>query len=119
MIERVQNVFYRVADLNRAAGFYGDVLGLKLKFRDADNWAEYDLGNVSLGLETAQGSQAGGSSGGAVVVLRGPDLDGLLGKVRQAGGALLGEIEQRPYGRIARFTDLDGNELNYLEPTPK
>ena len=119
MIEKVQNVFYRVADMNRAVSFYGDVLGLKLKFRDGDNWAEYDLGNVSLGLEIAQAPPAAGSAGGAVVVLRGPDLDGVLAKVEQAGCFAIGEIEQRPYGRIARFVDPDGNELNYLEPKPK
>ena len=113
MIEKVQNVFYRVGDMNRAVQFYGDVLGLKMKFRDGDNWAEFDVGNVSLGLEIAP---SGGGSGGGVVVLRGPDLDEMLAKVKAAGGTELGAIEQRPYGRIARFTDPDGNELNYLEP---
>ncbi|HEX2173167.1 MAG TPA: VOC family protein [Dehalococcoidia bacterium] len=118
MIEKVQNVFYRVADLDRSIAFYGDVIGLKLKFRDGSKWAEFDAGNVSLGLELLEGQGTAGAGGG-VVVLRGPGLDELLERVRSAGYAQIGEIDQRPYGRIARFADPDGNEVNYLEPKPK
>lgn len=118
MIEKVQNVFYRVADMDRAVGFYGGVLGLKMKFRDGDKWAEFDAGNVSLGLELLEGQGTAGAGGG-VVVLRGPGLDDLLARVKGAGYAAIGEIEQRPYGRIARFSDPDGNEVNFLEPKPK
>lgn len=118
MVEKVQNVFYRVANLDRAVQFYGDALGLKLKFRDGDKWAEFDATNVSIGLELAEGQGSPGS-GGATVVLRGPDLDGFLARVRQGGGATIGAVEQRPYGRLARFSDPDGNEVNYLELTPK
>ena len=118
VIDKVQNVFYRVADLDRAVTFYGDVVGLKMKFRDGEKWAEFDAGNVSLGLELLEGQGSAGAGGG-VVVLRGSDLDGLLSRLRAAGYATIGAIDQRPYGRIARFTDPDGNEVNYLEPKPK
>lgn len=118
MVEKIQNVFYRVADMDRAVGFYGDTLGLPLKFRDGDKWAEFDAVNVSIGLELAEG-QGNPGAGGGTVVLRGPDLDGLLDRVRAGGGRTIGEIEQRPYGRIARFADPDGNEVNYLEPKSK
>ena len=49
-IERLDLVFYWVADLARAVGFYRDVLGLDLLRQDADSWAEFDAGGRRFAL---------------------------------------------------------------------
>ena len=41
-IKRLQNAYYVTADMDRAAAFYGDVLGLPTKFRDGMKWAQFD-----------------------------------------------------------------------------
>ena len=111
-IERIGNVYYRVGDMNAAVDFYERILGLKLKFRDGDNWAAFDVAGMTLALEGAPGS---GGSGGATVSLRADDLDGLVAQLRQQG-ATVGEIVTGPHERRADLTDPSGNRLVLYEP---
>ena len=112
-IERIGNVFYRVGDMDAAVEFYESVLGLRLKFRDGDNWAAFDLAGVTFALEG--GAQAGGGSGGATVSLRVDGLDELVSELRERG-ANVGEIVTGPHERRADLTDPSGNRLVLYEP---
>src|SRR5919202_1814587 len=78
MIEKLGNVFYRVRDMDTAVTFYAQVLGLRLKFRDGNNWAAFDVAGVTLALE------GGSSQPGATVSLRVRGLDELVVEQRQA-----------------------------------
>ena len=73
-IERLDLVFYWVADLARAVGFYRDVLGLDLLRQDADSWAEFDAGGRRFALHTVGEGQAL-PRGGATAVFSVRDLD--------------------------------------------
>src|SRR5919202_3725807 len=84
MIEKLGNVFYRVDDMDAAERFYEQVLGLRLKFRDGDNWAAFDVGGATLALE---GGSPGGD-GGATVSLRVDGLDDLVGELQRQGAAV-------------------------------
>ncbi len=44
------NVTLMASDLNGAVGFYTDILGLRLKVRYGDNWAEVETPGLTIGL---------------------------------------------------------------------
>ena len=111
-IQRIGNVFYRVADMNAAVEFYESVLGLRLKFRDGDNWAAFDVAGLTLALE---GGAEPDNGGGATVSLRVDGLDELVSQL-QDRGAIVGEIVTGPHERRADLTDPSGNHLVLYEP---
>src|SRR5579864_1997048 len=49
------NVTLMVADMDRAVGFYVDKLGLELKVRHGNEWAEVTAPGITLGLHHARG----------------------------------------------------------------
>ena len=53
-VERLDLVFYWVADLDRAVGFYRDLLGLPLVRRDGERWAEFDAGGRRFAPRSAE-----------------------------------------------------------------
>ena len=68
---RIGHVHLKVADLERAIGFYRDVLGLTLKFQ-SPGWTEFSTGETSLGLHpSSEKSPAGSVELGFIVA----DLD--------------------------------------------
>lgn len=115
MIEKLGNVYYRVRDMQAAVDFYGDVLGLPLKFRDGDNWAAFDVAGVTLAVEGGAPSNAPSSSGGATVSLRVSDLDAAVAQLRQRG-AVVGDIQTGPHERRADLHDPSGNRLVLYAP---
>jgi catechol 2,3-dioxygenase-like lactoylglutathione lyase family enzyme len=44
-VEKVKYTYLVVDDMDAAVAFYRDGLGLRLKFRDAERWAEFEAGN--------------------------------------------------------------------------
>jgi catechol 2,3-dioxygenase-like lactoylglutathione lyase family enzyme len=47
------NVTLMVSDFNRAVSFYTDTLGLRLKTRYGDDWAEVEAPGLTIGLHPA------------------------------------------------------------------
>ena len=115
-IERIGNVFYRVSDMDAAVAFYEGTLGLKLKFRDGDNWAAFDVGGATLALEGANGPVPTG--GGATVSLRVSGLDELVSSLGSRG-ASVGAIVAGGHERRAELSDPSGNKLVLYEPLPR
>lgn len=111
-IQKIGNVYYRVADMDRAVAFYQQVLELPLKFRDGDHWAAFDVAGVTLALE---GGAAGGGEGGATVSFRVEDLDGFVDQLRGRGAAM-GPVETGAHERRADVGDPSGNRLVLYEP---
>jgi catechol 2,3-dioxygenase-like lactoylglutathione lyase family enzyme len=114
-IQRIGNVFYRVTDMDAAVSFYGDVLGLPLRFRDGNNWAAFDVAGMTLALE---GTTTAPGSGGATVSLRvDGGLDALVATLRERG-AQVSDVKAGGHERRAELTDPSGNRLVLYEPTP-
>jgi catechol 2,3-dioxygenase-like lactoylglutathione lyase family enzyme len=110
-IQRIGNVFYRVDDMDAAVRFYTEVLGFKLKLRDGDHWAAFDVGGATLAVEGG----APGGPGGATVSLRVEAIESVVDDLR-ARGATVSDVETGPHERRAKLTDLAGNQLVLYEP---
>jgi catechol 2,3-dioxygenase len=104
-------VYFFVSDLNRAIGFYRDVVGLDLQQRAGDEWAQFDAGSIRLGLHSGAEGRPGGTLAFSV-----EDLDTararLVAKgvdIGHEGGGESGEP------RFVEFADPDGNVLALFE----
>ena len=114
MIGILDHVYYWTSDMDRAIGFYTDVLGLAVLRRDGDEWAELDAGPVRFALHGTDPSAAAPPSG--TVVLRVEDLDAARWTLQQRGVAFDGHVgEVEGFARFATFHDPDGNPVQIIE----
>lgn len=108
-IRGVDFVLYRVSDLARAVEFYRDVLGLKLEMHHPEyQWAEFDCGNVTLGLH---GGEAPATGAGAQVALAVDDIDGARAELSVQGARIPGPIHDSGVCRAFEVLDPDGNSV--------
>jgi catechol 2,3-dioxygenase-like lactoylglutathione lyase family enzyme len=115
MVDGLDLVFYWVADLDRAVAFYRDVLGLPLRRREADSWAEFDAGGRRFALHSV-GEEQQIAPGGAAAVFSVSDLDRAKASLERHGVPATtheGEVEGR--ARFASFLDPDGNTFQLIE----
>lgn len=117
-ITGIESVYLRVSDLDRAARFYEEVLGLEAGNR-SDSAAEFLVGDDRIGLLHAA---TGGGQGetGPLVFLQVEDIDGAVRELREAGVTLIGKISlmddlDGSMIRVATFQDPDGNTLHLVE----
>lgn len=115
MVAGVSNVWVPVEDMQRALGFYRDVLGLAVKM-ESPEWSELDASGVSIGLN-ARETAATGTSGGAVITFqpeRGiqAEVEALQGK----GVEFTGGVSSYDWGSVAPFRDSEGNDLQLYAP---
>ena len=107
-------VWLPVSDLDTALDFYCQRLGLREQQREAQ-WAELDANGLRIGLNQREATGTG--SGGAVIAFQPEDgLEDTVTRLREQGVPFAGGISEHPWGRIAAFTDPDGNDLQLYEP---
>jgi predicted enzyme related to lactoylglutathione lyase len=114
MIGLVDHVYYWTRDLDRAAAFYAEVVGLTLVHRAGNEWAEFDAGPVRFALHGT--ADDGPLPGGGTVVLKVEDLDAARWTLEERGAvfdAHVGEVEG--FARFATFRDPDGNPVQLIE----
>ena len=105
-------VYLFVSDMDRAVGFYRDVLGLELEARAGDDWAQFRAGPLALGLHGTQ--HAGGRPGGTIAFTV-DDLDGARLRLVDAGVAVGHEGGGNGQPRFVEFSDPDTNLLALVE----
>lgn len=114
------NATVMVSDMDRAVQFYVDVLGLRLAFRAAGDWAQIDAGQgLLIGLHSAaHGGPTPGTMGSISVgfAVTGP-IDGVIETLRGRGVQFRGPVSDQGFVKLAFFADPDGNPL-YLAETP-
>lgn len=115
MIERIGNVYYRVADIEESVTCYTEVLGLDPKFRDADDWAAFDVNGSTLALEGTHGLDASGE-GGATVSLRVGDLDTFRDKLAGSPGISMSDPITSAHERRLDLGDPSGNLVVVYQP---
>jgi catechol 2,3-dioxygenase-like lactoylglutathione lyase family enzyme len=112
-LQGIDHVYYWTRDLDRAVGFYRDVLGLALTHRAGNEWAEFQAGPVRLALH---GTEEASVPPGGTVVFRVGDLDAARWALEQRGVVFDGhEAEVPGFARFATFHDPDGNPLQLIE----
>jgi catechol 2,3-dioxygenase-like lactoylglutathione lyase family enzyme len=114
-IEKVGNVYYRVTDFPQAFEFYANTLGLTLKLRDADRWAQFDVAGVALAIEPASAAGSAGRGGATVSLRVSGGLDEMIAELR-AKGATVSDAEDGAHERRSLLNDPSGNELVLYEP---
>jgi predicted enzyme related to lactoylglutathione lyase len=109
----VDHVWFWVADMDRAVAFYRDALGLPLRMRHEDAWAEFEAGAIRIGLH---GAGEGSPPHGGTAVFRVDDLDLARASLQDRGVAFEDHLGEVPgYARYASFCDPDGNTMQLIE----
>jgi len=113
-ITRLGQIAVNAKDVERAAAFYQDKLGLKLLFKAPPGLAFFDCGGVRLMLSGAERPEFDHPS--SVLYFAVPDIQGAYGKMKESGV----HFEDEPH-LIARmqahdlwmtfFRDSEGNLL--------
>ena len=110
MITHVAFTAIPVRDLARSRRFYEEVLGLACTHEVENEWLEYDLGNTTLVLTTADDDHPAGSRG-VTVAFEVSDLDEFLARLRERSVPLERPPNESPICRSATINDPDGHEL--------
>ena len=108
----LDHVYYWVRDMDAAVAFYRDVVGLRLRRRDGDEWTEFEAPPVTLALHGSKEE----TPGSGTVVFRVDDLDGARWALEHRGAVFdeyVGEVEG--FARFATFRDPDGNPIQIIE----
>jgi len=113
-VQKLGNVYFTLEDVEAAARFYQDVLGLKLKLRDGDRWVAFDLGGTTLAL-AKQERQAPEEGSGPVLSLRADDLDALVAQLRERG-AQVSDPKDGAHERRANLKVPGGHTVVLYEP---
>ena len=114
------NVTLMVADMDRAIAFYTQAVGLELRVRYGNEWAEIVAPGVTLGLHQAQGAIA--RSDPAIGISIGLEVDDIAAAVLELtakGIAFPNGIRETSDLREASFADPDGTSLYLAEIKPQ
>lgn len=107
-----------VSDMDRAVDFYTNTLGLKLRMRADNHWAEVQAGaDLVIGLHPASPSAPPPGTQGCIQIglnVTEP-LEEVQKKLRAKGMDFTGEIVDSEPGRFASMEDPDGNQLYFWE----
>lgn len=107
-VKKFSSAYYVVNDMDAAVGFYRDVLGLDVKFRDGDRWTQLDVNGVGVALaDPSEGAVPPG--GGATVVLEVDDLEAMRDKLAAAGATVNDTVDMGGHGKYFTATDPAGN----------
>jgi len=124
MILAIQDVYYNVADMDRAVLFYRDVLKLEVVER-SDHWSALELGGTRIGLHWTGGAEvpgvprdAHGARTGGTLTLRTTSIRSEREHLEAHGVTVLGASDN-DWGKVLVFEDPDGNVLKLMEPPRK
>jgi catechol 2,3-dioxygenase-like lactoylglutathione lyase family enzyme len=113
-VKKVGMIILMQRDLAQAVEFYTS-LGLKLKFHLKDKWAEFELGNVKIGLCPTDEDLGLIRTG---IVLEVEDLRAFYA-ANKGVMEFFGEPNEAVHGIMISFKDHSGNVLDLYQPTPE
>lgn len=121
MIKGVQDVYYNVSNMERAATFYRDVLGMKLMV-SSPYWTALEIGGVRVGLHWSGGARVPevrcdthGAYSGATLTLLSDDIAEDTQRLITHGVEIVGQLDEE-WGTLTVFKDPDGNILKLMQP---
>lgn len=92
--------------------FYGRQVGLALASPDNDEWVEYDTGGARIALHRVDDP----NRSGMVLRFEANDLDADVAAMASRGVEFLAPPRDLPWGRLAEFSDPEGNPVGLLQP---
>jgi len=112
MIERTDFIAVPVRDRDRAAQFYGEVLGIPKNPNSTDTWIEFETGNVTLSIVVPEeiGIEFAPLPFGTIM-LRVADVEAAKTKLLAEGVEFLGETWDSGVCHGAVFRDPEGNSI--------
>jgi isopenicillin-N N-acyltransferase-like protein len=124
LLGRLDNIDVLVADLERMAPFYRDVLGLPLLFPYVreDGWAGFQAGDVSIYLIEVGGDlcarrvPGAGPAGIESFAFAVDDLDAAIAELDRAGVEWAADVVESDWYRYRSFYDPEGNVLHITVP---
>jgi predicted enzyme related to lactoylglutathione lyase len=112
-VERMKVVYHVVSDVESAAAFYEQGLGLKLKFRDNDRWIQFTGLNVDLAVACPEEGPRDAS--GAVVVLEVADIDAAVERAVRCGAKEVGRRDMGSHGRTVTIAAPHGEIMQFFQ----
>jgi predicted enzyme related to lactoylglutathione lyase len=113
-LESLDHVWFWVTDMDRSVRFYEGQLGLVLRVRHGNEWAEFEADPIHIGLHGSRGER--NVSHGGTAVFRVHDLDLAKTALEQRGVAFHEHLGEVPgIARYASFDDPDGNSMQLIE----
>jgi len=106
-VRGVDFIYYEVSDIAKSKSFYCDILGLKVSSESEDQWIEFDLGNVTLGI----GSYSQGGAGGSMAAFAVDNVSAAVEELKSKNVPVTMDPEDFPGCSMAVITDPDGNKL--------
>lgn len=115
MINQVQSVQIFVSDMERAVGFYRDVLGLPVRFTNPF-LTEFELDGFTFGLQY-MAKEYMSTGVGVTIDFRVDEIEQKVEQLQRHGTEFVAIVLDQPYGKLAKFRDPDGNLLGLFEQT--
>ncbi|HYU18748.1 MAG TPA: VOC family protein [Chloroflexota bacterium] len=113
---RQGNVTVMISDMSRAVDFYTQKLGLSLKMRVGDDWAEVEAPGLTIGLHrAAERGPRPGQLGSMSIGLQVDQLDRAMEALNQKGVQFAPQVSDDGFVRIAHFGDPDNTPLYICE----
>lgn len=110
MITSLAFVLYPVSDIAAARNFYENVLGLRLTHEFGGAWFEYDLGDTSFAICTADEAHPVPVRG-ALAAFEVNDLDAEVERLKGLVLSPIPAVADTPVCRFLSLRDPDGSEV--------
>lgn len=111
---KAATVYFEIQDMDRSIKFYTEVLGLPVKIRYGNHWAEVDAQTISIGLHPTEEGAPVQTGGGGVVSFYVSDIEALRTELVKKG-VEPGPVRNPPRGKFFMLKDPDGNYLHFIE----
>jgi catechol 2,3-dioxygenase-like lactoylglutathione lyase family enzyme len=109
--QRVDFIAVPTEDVEKAEEFYGQMVGLEKNPNSLHDWIEFETGNVTLALVSAEGhGREFAPLPRGSIALRVPDVEAAKAKL-EAAGVECGDMWDSGVCTGASFTDPDGNGI--------
>jgi predicted enzyme related to lactoylglutathione lyase len=111
-----------VSNMDRAVKFYSEAIGLTLRSRIGNEWAELVTANrVVIGLHPAQppATVTPGTTGAINIEFQATgDLESAIASLKNHGVPFVSQIQNYEHVRLITCSDPDGNKLFLAQPLP-
>ena len=115
MIKTVWSITFYVSDLEKAAKFYEETLGLEKKY-EYSSYVGFECGGVEIGLiqKLKEGQKVGPTSPSVEFLV--DDVEKVYNELKNKEVKFIKELHEEPWGgKQATFTDPDGNILEITQ----